>query len=152
MGWLSSRALLSQSYAGSTTDTKFSSIHVEDVSPRPKQQESNTEYPFQSPSVPDEALPFIPPSIVREARTESPETTRVWIVVDNVVYDCTNFINEHPGGDTFIRSFVGEDCSWQFWRFHTRNTMRDYGKPLRIGRTEGIANRFKEPPRYVGSL
>jgi hypothetical protein len=28
--------------------------------------------------------------------------------------------------------------------------MRDFGRPLRVGRTEGVNNRFKEPPRYFG--
>ena len=73
-----------------------------------------------------------------------------WIVIDNVVYDCTHFISEHPGGEQVIHSFVGEDCSWQFWRFHGKNVMEEYGLPLRIGRTEGVKNRFAEPSRYVG--
>ena len=38
----------------------------------------------------------------------------------------------------------------QFWRFHGKNEMEQYGKELRIGRTNGIANRFNEPVRFVG--
>lgn len=109
-------------------------------------------YPLQNLSVSDDDLPFIPPAIVRSKRLGLPHAQGpAWIVVDNIVFDCTNFIKEHPGGDTVIRSFVGEDCSWQFWRFHSKSIMEEWGRPLRVGRTEGIPNRFKEPPRYFGS-
>lgn len=109
-------------------------------------------HPLQNPSVPDDALPFIAPAIVRNKRLGLPQAqSPAWIVVDNIVYDCTDFIEEHPGGDTVLRSFIGEDCSWQFWRFHSKMIMEEWGRPLRVGRTEGILNRFKEPPRYFGS-
>lgn len=85
------------------------------------------------------------------ADTETnPDRHDWWIVVDNIVYDCTDFILEHPGGEQVIMSFIGEDCSWQFWRFHSCALMEQYGVPLRIGRTEGVQNRFEEPKRFVG--
>lgn len=70
--------------------------------------------------------------------------------MDNIVYDCTTFVLSHPGGKTVIESFCGADCSWQFWRFHGEKEMREFGRALRVGRTEGIQNRFKEPVKYVG--
>jgi hypothetical protein len=70
------------------------------------------------------------------------------IVIDSVVYDCTSWADEHPGGDNVIREFDGQDCSWQFWRFHNKKDMARYGVVLRIGRTEGVGNRFEEPNRY----
>lgn len=72
------------------------------------------------------------------------------IVVDDIVYDCTDFVKEHPGGDQIIRSFGGDDCSWQFWRFHGRKEMEKFGKQFRVGRTKGMVNKFEEPVRYVG--
>ncbi|KAK3617025.1 hypothetical protein LTR56_025569 [Elasticomyces elasticus] len=91
-------------------------------------------------------LPLISGDIVRAVKGSD----RLWIVVDNVVFDCTEFASEHPGGRTVIESFTGEDCSWQFWRFHNKSHMRKDGLPLRIGRTEGVVNRFKERPRFHG--
>ena len=70
------------------------------------------------------------------------------IVVDEVVYDCSTWVDEHPGGDSVIRSFGGQDCSWQFWRFHNNKDMANYGLALRIGRTQGVENRYPEPKRY----
>lgn len=42
------------------------------------------------------------------------------IVIDDIVYDCTDFIHDHPGGITVLESFGGSECSckprsrWQF--------------------------------------
>jgi hypothetical protein len=116
-------------------------------------------YDFQSPSLPDEALPTIPSEEVaskQRAQTlcDSAQWAnggcKVWIVIENIVYDCTSFISEHPGGEQVIFSFMGHDCSWQFWRFHSKDILDQHGRELRIGRTSGAVNRFKEPPRYVG--
>lgn len=57
------------------------------------------------------SIPFIPAETVRLVRQQ---TGCLWIVIDNVVFDCTDFVNKHPGGATVIESFNGEDCSWQF--------------------------------------
>ena len=105
------------------------------------------DYPVQPSHLKDSEIPFIPGATVCDAKRHS---DRKWIVVDNVVYDCTQFIDEHPGGQTVIESFVGEDCSWQFWRFHTKRHMGESGLQLRIGRTAGVRNRFPEKPRFVG--
>ena len=117
-------------------------------------------YPFLPQTTPDYNFPLIPKDEVLSKRRPGALSTTssvrshsiddCWIVVDNVVYDCTEFIEEHPGGEQVILSFLGEDCSWQFWRFHGREQMEQSGRPLRIGRTNGIENRFKEPSRFVG--
>jgi cytochrome b involved in lipid metabolism len=70
--------------------------------------------------------------------------------VDDIVYDCAGFITEHPGGKQIIESFAGAECSWQFWRFHGKIVLETFGKPLRVGRTKGMENKFKERPKYVG--
>ena len=91
-------------------------------------------------------LPFIPPSLLVLAQ----ESNLLWLVIDNIVYDCTSFADEHPAGAEILQPFRGSDCSWQFWRFHGRQQLVDFGKPLRIGVTKGVKNRFEEQPRFVG--
>jgi cytochrome b involved in lipid metabolism len=114
--------------------------HVEDTNP------SNPEsYRAVPPSQPDDELPFIPASVVSASATSS----RHWIVIDDIVYDCTGFIDEHPGGREVLVPFRGHDCSWQFWRFHGKGEMR-LAKELRVGRTLGVRNKFRERPRFVG--
>lgn len=104
-------------------------------------------HPFQPSDLSDAELPFIPSTVVKRSLHS---LHRVWLVIDNVVYDATDFLHEHPGGNTVIESFAGQDCSWQFWRFHHREHLRDSGRSLRVGRTAGVQNRFKERPRFVG--
>lgn len=154
MGWLSIRHKYQKPCSveaivkSATEDVKSRVEHIEHAS----STTCNSEFPFQDESTPDHALPFIPADRVRQQAFNTGEGPLLaWIVIDNIVYDCTNFIHEHPGGDTVIRSFIGEDCSWQFRRLHSRRAMEEYGRPLRVGRTEGIQNRFKEIPRYIGS-
>jgi hypothetical protein len=146
------------------TESKQNVEHVEDTSSVSgdqcgTQQENilmpSKEYPFQT----TEELPFIPSEIVVSKRRPGALSGMVsdaelrkdyWIVVDDVVYDCTDFVTQHPGGEQVILSFVGEDCSWQFWRFHGKHEMEQYAKGLRIGKTKGVMNRFVEPVRFVG--
>ncbi|BCS22975.1 cytochrome b5-like heme/steroid binding domain-containing protein [Aspergillus puulaauensis] len=123
------------------------------------------EYHRQDPSTADSDLPYIGPEILSlvekywtsASAAEKPQnkdtslpSPPAWIVIDNIVYDCTEFQHQHPGGSVVIRSFIGQDCSWQFWRFHGEEQMKRVGTGLRIGRTSGVQNRFMEPPRYVG--
>jgi len=66
------------------------------------------------------------------------------------VFDCLKFLKEHRGGEQIIKSFGGAECTWQFWRFHGKKEMEDFGRPLRVGRTEGLVNKFKETQKYIG--
>jgi cytochrome b involved in lipid metabolism len=128
---------------------KSTTEHIErlDLSDDVKPLNTVQKYPFVPETVPDSDLPFVSTSEVSKRKAESLE---LWIVVNNIVYDCSQFVLEHPGGTDVIESFRGEDCSWQFWRFHGQNHMEEFGRPLRVARTEGVRNRFKEPVRYVG--
>jgi cytochrome b involved in lipid metabolism len=146
MGWLKlgARKAAETRDLLSCPDFKPQTQHIESVSALP----FATHYPFQDLSVTDGELPFI--SSTEVAKRTSRASGGLWIVVDNIVYDCTEFINEHPGGEEVILSFGGQDCSWQFWRFHGIKEMQKFGKTLRVGRTEGLKNRFKEPVKWVG--
>lgn len=103
-------------------------------------------YQHMPVETPDNELPFIDSSIISASKLKG----LLWIVIDNVVYDCTQFAPEHPGGADFIESFQASDCSWQFWRFHSKDDMLRYGKALRIGMTKGVQNKYKERPRFIG--
>jgi cytochrome b involved in lipid metabolism len=144
------------------------SAHVEDVNNQSQQDgvtkssAANKKYPFVPESLSDDDLPFIAKDLVLgrskqfksrgQAISDREQTldNEYWIVIDSIVYDCSDFAAEHPGGEDVIMSFVGEDCSWQFWRLHGKSVMEQYGRALRVGRTEGIKNRFPESVRYVG--
>jgi cytochrome b involved in lipid metabolism len=120
--------------------------HIESIA-KGIQARGKRGYAFQAINISNDRLPFIPNQVVQAAKSDP---DRLWIVIDQVVFDCTEFASVHPGGHTVIESFQGEDCSWQFWRFHSRSNMDTDGLPLRIGRTTDVTNRFKEKPRFVG--
>jgi cytochrome b involved in lipid metabolism len=148
MGWfkISAHTAAQSQQASSQEDLKTTTQHIETVIaliPSPS-------FPHQPVAAPNETLPYICPAEI--ARHTSKANGGLWIVVDNIVYDCTEFALEHPGGEGVIHSFGGQECSWQFWRFHGKREMEHFGKELRIGRTEGLRNRFKEPVRWVGLM
>jgi cytochrome b involved in lipid metabolism len=127
--------------------------HIEDISASSTAQpEKPNVIPFAPLRTTDAELPLVPAAHItsKSQRCNEDLGERLYLVVDNIVYDCTDFMHEHPGGQRVIQSFKGQDCSWQFWRFHSKDTMADWGRPLRVARTEGVPNKWKERPRFVG--
>ena len=37
-----------------------------------------------------------------------------WIVINDLVYDVTNFMKKHPGSERLLQMHVGEDCTVKF--------------------------------------
>ncbi|OAK99964.1 hypothetical protein IQ06DRAFT_336526 [Phaeosphaeriaceae sp. SRC1lsM3a] len=120
--------------------------HIEDVLLPTNASSGNPRFlSFASLETSDAELPLL-----SAAEVASSAANHVYIVVDNIVYNCTQFVEDHPGGRQVIESFRGQECSWQFWRFHSAEIMRQWGRPLRIAQTTGVKNKWKEMPRYVG--
>ena len=38
----------------------------------------------------------------------------IWLIVKGVVYDMTNFVKEHPGGEETILEYAGKDATTAF--------------------------------------
>ena len=73
-----------------------------------------------------------------------------WIIIDNGVYDLTDFINKHPGGSEILESRAGEDASTYFVTKH-RNSKRaieqlSYLKIGEVHESEKIRNNDNEEP------
>ncbi|XP_043715008.1 nitrate reductase [NADH]-like [Telopea speciosissima] len=52
-----------------------------------------------------------------------------WIVVHDQIYDCTRFLNDHPGGSDSILINAGTDCTEEFDAIHSdkaRKMLEDY--------------------------
>jgi cytochrome b involved in lipid metabolism len=116
---------------------------------KPSSSSTESEFALAPLSTPDSELPLRPSSLVKSKASNPKGSSDLWIVIDGIVYDCTAFAPEHPSGVHMIESFRGFDCNWQFWRFHGKSDLEQYGKYMRIGRTEGVGNKYKEP-KFVG--
>ncbi|KAH7396088.1 hypothetical protein BKA66DRAFT_596603 [Pyrenochaeta sp. MPI-SDFR-AT-0127] len=91
--------------------------HIEDISISSiTPHEISQSLPFASLDTPDSELPFFSAAEIQALasnsgpRNELPEDP-LYIVVENIVYDCTQFVHDHPGGRQVIESFRGQDCS-----------------------------------------
>ena len=63
-----------------------------------------------------------PASVRRIAMTEVAQhasATDAWIVVKDKVYDCTSFLDSHPGGSAAITANAGRDCTEDFAAVHS---------------------------------
>lgn len=89
--------------------------------------QNDLEYPFCAHELDRLGLPFISPEVVKQHTGKArnrlckfkelgmPSSSTNYclqgIVIDDIVYDCSNFISEHPGGEAVIRNLGGSDCS-----------------------------------------
>ncbi|TKA54290.1 hypothetical protein B0A53_03382 [Rhodotorula sp. CCFEE 5036] len=66
--------------------------------------------------------------------------TGVWLVIDNQVYDVTDFLSHHPGGKKVLLAQAGKDATEKFWQFHSKLVLQETAKPYCIGRIGEGAN------------
>ena len=48
------------------------------------------------------------------------------IIIDNSVYNVTEFVDEHPGGAKILKRVAGKDASKQFWKYHNEVRLLHY--------------------------
>ncbi|KAF7954559.1 hypothetical protein EAE96_005679 [Botrytis aclada] len=82
-----------------------------------------------------------PPPFNKMSKTFSPSEVAahkdaengMYLIIDENVYDVTNFLEEHPGGAKILKRVAGKDASKQFWKYHNENVLKKYGEKLKIG-------------------
>ncbi|WEW55506.1 cytochrome b2 [Emydomyces testavorans] len=55
-----------------------------------------------------------------------------WIVVDNQIWDVTDFVSEHPGGSAIILKYAGRDATQAYSDSHAPNIIRDNLTPDKL--------------------
>ena len=102
--------------------------------------QTDLEYPFCAQDLDKDRLPSIPPEVVKQHSRKAENrlcklnevlmlrsfTTNylLGIVIDEIVYDCSDFISEHPGGEAVIRNLSGSDCSCKLHGPKCRSSFR----------------------------
>lgn len=55
-----------------------------------------------------------------------------WCIIDATVYDLTDFLEAHPGGESVLRQFAGQDATTAFYNLHRHEVLSKYNS-LAIG-------------------
>jgi cytochrome b involved in lipid metabolism len=56
-----------------------------------------------------------------------------WIIIDDYVYDVTEFVEIHPGGKNMILMVAGKDATEYFHELHNENILQEIGEEYIIG-------------------
>jgi cytochrome b involved in lipid metabolism len=57
----------------------------------------------------------------------------MYIIIDDSVYNVTDFVEEHPGGAKILKRVAGRDATKQFWKYHNESVLKKYSSRLKIG-------------------
>ena len=60
----------------------------------------------------------------------------VWFIIDAKVYDVSEFLDAHPGGEAVLRQVAGTDATAAFYNLHRQEVLTKY-EDLCIGTIEG---------------
>lgn len=56
----------------------------------------------------------------------------LWCIIDSTVYDLTDFVDAHPGGESVLRQVAGQDATSAFYNLHRHEVLTKYAD-LAIG-------------------
>lgn len=75
---------------------------------------------------------------MKEVATHDTKETGLWIVIDEHVYDITNFVARHPGGDLVLLNMAGKDCTDAFANYHSAGIYKTWLPPFLIGKVTDV--------------
>jgi len=62
----------------------------------------------------------------------------LWIIVDDMVYDATRYIDKHPGGPLMLENMAGKDCTDVFANYHSARVYKQLLPPMLIGEATNV--------------
>lgn len=75
---------------------------------------------------------------LEEVATHNTETD-CWVIIDDKVYDVTEFLADHPGGKAAILIYAGKDATKEFKMMHQPDIIDRYGSEFYVGDVVGGA-------------
>ncbi|KAK5074158.1 hypothetical protein LTS08_005116 [Lithohypha guttulata] len=75
-------------------------------------------------------------SITRDEVAKNNTEDSLWTIVDHKVYDLTDFLEAHPGGNVVLQQYAGKDSTTAFYNLHRHEVLQKYAD-LCIGLIEG---------------
>ncbi|KAI0024324.1 acyl-CoA dehydrogenase/oxidase [Xylariomycetidae sp. FL0641] len=78
------------------------------------------------------AKTFTRDEVAKHANEES-----LWFIIDSKVYDATEFVDAHPGGESVLRQVGGTDATVAFYNLHRHEVLAKYDEELCVGTVAG---------------
>ncbi|KAJ5054055.1 uncharacterized protein L3040_000339 [Drepanopeziza brunnea f. sp. 'multigermtubi'] len=75
-------------------------------------------------------------TLTRDEVAKNNTEDSLWFVIDSKVYDVTDFVDAHPGGESVLRQVAGTDATEAFYNLHRQEVLQKYSN-LCIGTVEG---------------
>jgi Cytochrome b5-like Heme/Steroid binding domain/Acyl-CoA dehydrogenase, N-terminal domain len=67
----------------------------------------------------------------------------LWFVIDSKVYDVTDFVDAHPGGEAVLKQVAGQDATEAFYNLHRQEVLQKFSN-LCIGTIAGERSKVIE--------
>ena len=74
----------------------------------------------------------------------------LWCIIDHRVYDLTDFVDAHPGGNVVLLQVAGKDATVDFYNLHRQEVLQKYKDELCIGTVKDEKPEVIEPE--IGGL
>jgi alkylation response protein AidB-like acyl-CoA dehydrogenase len=74
--------------------------------------------------------------LTREEVAKNNSEDSLWCIIDHKVYDLTDFLDAHPGGNVVLQQVAGQDATAAFFNLHRYEVLQKY-ENLCIGTIEG---------------
>lgn len=72
-----------------------------------------------------------------QVKKEGNSEDQVWFIIDSKVYDVSDFLDAHPGGEAVLRQVAGTDATEAFYNLHRHEVLTGKYADLAIGTIEG---------------
>jgi len=80
----------------------------------------------------------------REEVAENNTEDSLWCIIDHQVYDLTDFLDAHPGGNVVLQQIAGTDATGAFYNLHRHEVLQKYSS-LKIGTIKGEKPKVIDP-------
>ena len=75
-------------------------------------------------------------TLSREEVAKNTTDESLWFIIDSKVYDVTDFLDAHPGGEAVLKQVAGTDATEAFYNLHRQEVLQKY-ESLCIGTIDG---------------
>ena len=75
-------------------------------------------------------------TFTRQEVSKNNSEDSLWTIIDHKVYDLTEFLDAHPGGNVVLQQVAGQDATQAFYNLHRHEVLQKY-PDLCIGSIEG---------------